>query len=67
MANYCPPSQFVPHFVPPHVPKSLPRALRNTRHLHEWNTSSEGGAISHSEIKCCEKDFKKLTYRINHY
>jgi len=28
---------------------------------------SEGGAVSHSEIKCCKKDFKKHTYKINHY
>jgi len=30
----------------PYVPKYLPRALRNIRHLHEWSTSSEGGAVS---------------------
>jgi hypothetical protein len=33
--------------------------LRNIRHLQEWSTSSEGGAVSHSEIKCCQKKFKK--------
>jgi hypothetical protein len=51
----------------PYVPKSLPRTLRNTRHLHEWSTSSEGVAVSHSEIRCCKKDFKKHTYKINYY
>jgi len=24
-------------------------------------------AVSHSEIKCCKKDFKKRTYKTNHY
>ena len=51
----------------PYVPKSLPRALRNTRHLRKWGTSSECGAVSRSEIKCCKKDFKKHTYKTNHY
>jgi len=31
----------------PYVPKSFPRALRNIRHMPEWTTSSEGGAVSH--------------------
>jgi len=24
--------------------------------MPEWTTSSEGGAVSHSEINCCKKD-----------
>jgi hypothetical protein len=44
MANYCPAFRACTPFTQvPYVPKSLPRALRNTRHLHEWSTSSEGG------------------------
>ena len=64
MANYCPAARAcTPLTQVPHVPKSLPKALRNTRHLYEWSTSSEG----HSEIKCCKKDFKKHTYKINQH
>ena len=49
------------------VPKYLPRALRNIMHKPEWSTSSECGGLSHPEIKCCKKDFKKHTYKTNHY
>jgi len=53
MANCCPTfTACTPLMQVPYVPKSLKRALRNIRHLHEWSTSSEGGAVSHSEIKC---------------
>ena len=54
--TYCPTFRAcTPLMQVPYVPQSLPRALRNIRHLHEWGTSSEGGAVSHSEIKCCKK------------
>ena len=56
MSNYCPTFRAcTPLMQVPYVPQSLPRALRNIRHLHEWGTSSEVGAVSHSEIKCCKK------------
>ena len=51
MANYCPifrPCTPLTHV--PYVSKSLPTALSNIRHMREWSTSSECGAISHSEI-----------------
>jgi len=60
LATYCPTfGACTPLTQVPHVPKYLPRVLRNTRHLCEWSTSSEGGAVHHSEIKCCKNDFKK--------
>ena len=60
MANCCPTfTACTPLMQMPYVPKSLPRALRNIRHLREWSTSSEGGAVSHSEIKCCKKDLQE--------
>ena len=66
--NYCPTARAcTPLAQVPHVPKSLSRALRNIWHLQECSTSSEGGAASHSEINCCKKDFKKCTYKTNHY
>jgi hypothetical protein len=53
MANYCPTARACTLLMQvPYVPKSLNRALRNIRHLQEYSTSSEGGAASHSEIKC---------------
>ena len=56
MANYCPIVRpCTPLMQVPYVPKSLPRALTNIRHMHEWSTSSEGGAVSYSEIKCCKE------------
>ena len=67
MSNYCPTFRAcTPLMQVPYVPQSLPRALRKIRHLHEWGTSSEGGAVSHSEIKCCKRHFKKHTLKINH-
>ena len=66
-ANYCPTAGACTSLGQvPYVPKSLKRALRNIRHLHDWRTSSEGGAASHSEIKCWKKNFKKHTYKTNH-
>ena len=63
MATYFPTFRACsPLMQAPYVPKSFPRALRNIRHLNEWSTSSEGAAVSHSEIKCCKKDIKKHTY-----
>jgi hypothetical protein len=68
MANYCPTTRAcTPLMQVPYVPKSLLRALTNIRHLHECSSSSEGGAASHSEIKCCKKDIKKHAYKTNHY
>jgi hypothetical protein len=47
MANYCPTIRAcTPPMQVPYVPKSLPRAHRNIRHMPEWSTSSEDGAIS---------------------
>ena len=54
-----PTSELVPYSC-----KCLPGALSNIRHLNEWSTSPEGGAVSHSAIKCCKKDFKKHKYKI---
>jgi len=65
MANYCPNFRACTLLMQvPYVPKSLPGALSNIRHLNEWSTSPEGGAVSHSAIKCCKKDFKKHKYKI---
>ena len=64
-----PPQQLVPPLiqVSSYVRKSLNRVLKNTGHLQEWSTRSEGEAASHSEIKCCKKHFNKHMYMTNHY
>ena len=61
MANYCPNFRACTLLMQvPYVPKCLPGALSNIRHLNEWSTSSEGGAVSHSAIKCCKKHKYKI-------
>ena len=57
MANYCPTSRDCTPL------KCLMFPSPSQRHLCKWSTSSEGGAASPSEIKCCKKDLKKHTYK----
>jgi len=68
MANYCPNFRAcTPLMQVPYVPKSFQRALRNIRHCSSGVQALKVGAVSHSEIKCCKKDFMKHTYKISHY
>jgi hypothetical protein len=70
MGNYCPTS---PQEPVPHSFKCLLFPSPSQGHSETQGTYMNGtqalkvGAVSHSEKKCCKKDYMKHTYKTNHY